>query len=317
MGKLLDLTGQRFGKLTAIRFKGREGNKTMWECVCDCGGSCTIVANYLRTGSTKSCGCLQKSGVNKLNITGEVYGQLTAISNTGKQNANGCYIWNFKCSCGNLLEREIGNLRSRRHHARCDDCNSKATSERVSTHRTPKNDKVYKSWCKIKERCFNQNDKSYKDYGGKGVTMYSDWVDDFVAYRDHIGNPPDDGFRYSIDRLDNNVGYFPNNLRWATYHQQARNKTHQVNNKSGFMGVCWEEKKWPNNKLSTLYANAQWKALDGKTQKKCFSVKKYGEELAFFMACEYREQQINLLNLQGAGYTEGHGKVKSFTGATI
>lgn len=317
MGKLLDLTGQKFGRLTAIRLKGREGVKTLWECDCECGNSYTTAANYLRNGDTKSCGCLIKSGVNKLDITGEVYGQLTAISNTGKQNANGCYIWTFKCSCGNFLEREIGNLRSRRYSAKCEDCNSKATSERTSTHRTPKNDKVYKSWCKIKERCFNQNDKSYKDYGGKGVTMYPAWVDDFVAYRDHVGTPPDDGLRYSIDRLDNNVGYFPNNLRWATYHQQARNKTHQANNKSGFMGVCWEEKKWPNNKVGTLYANAQWKALDGKTQKKCFSVKKYGEELAFFMACEYREQQINLLNLQGAGYTEGHGKVKSIIGATV
>lgn len=117
--------------------------------------------------------------------------------------------------------------------------------------------------------------------------------------------------------LVNNIGYFPYNLRWATDHQQARNKAHQVNNTSGVMGVLWEDKKWPNNKDSTLYAKAQWIDLEGKCKRKHFSAKLYGEELAFFMACEYREQQINLLNLQGAGYTEGHGKVKSVIGATI
>lgn len=317
MGKLLDLTGQKFGRLTAIRFKGREGTKTLWECVCECGNSYTTAANYLRTGDTKSCGCLMQSGVNKLDITGEVYGQLTAISNTGKQNANGCYIWNFKCSCGELLEREIGNLRHRRESAKCDACNSIATSGRMATHRTPKGDKVYKSWCKIKERCFNPNDKSYKDYGGKGVTMYPAWINDFVAYRDHVGTPPKDGLRYSIDRLDNNIGYFPNNLRWATDELQARNKTLTKSNTTGIVGVHWDDKKWPNSENSTLYAIARWNELDGRPTKKCFSVKKYGEELAFFMACEYREQQINLLNLQGAGYTEGHGKVKSIMGATV
>jgi hypothetical protein len=317
VGKLLDLTGQKFGRLTAMRFKGREGTKTLWECVCECGNSYTTAANYLRTGDTKSCGCLMQSGVNKLDITGEVYGQLTAISNTGKQNANGCYIWNFKCSCGELLEREIGNLRHRRESAKCDVCNSIATSGRMATHRTPKGDKVYTSWRKIKERCFNPNDKSYKDYGAVGITLCDEWREDFTAFRDHIGQPPKDGKRYSVDRIDNNIGYFPNNVRWATDELQARNKTLTKSNITGIVGVYWDDKKWPNSENSTLYAIARWNELDGRPMKKSFSAKKYGEELAFFMACEYREQQINLLNLQGAGYTEGHGKVRSVIGAII
>lgn len=256
-------------------------------------------------------------GVRTLDITGEVYGQLTAISNTGEKNNNGSYIWNFECSCGNTLKREIGNIRFRPESATCKDCFRKKMAAHKTTHGTPKNDKTYKSWSKIKERCFNPNDACYPRYGAVGITLCDEWREDFTAFRDHIGQPPKDGKRYSVDRIDNNIGYFPNNVRWATDFQQSRNKGKQVNNTSGVAGVNWEDKIWPCGKNSTLYATAQWKGLNKEHHKKSFSVKKYGEELAFFMACEYREQMINLLNLQGAGYTEGHGKVKSVIGATV
>jgi len=256
-------------------------------------------------------------GVRTLDITGEVYGQLTAISNTWEKNNNGSYIWNFECSCGNTLKREIGNIRFRPESATCTGCFRKKMAVHKTTHGTPKNDKVYISWRKIKERCFNPNDPCYPRYGAVGLTLCDEWKDNFPAFRDHIGQPPKDGKRYTVDRIDNSLGYVPDNIRWATGEQQSRNKGKQLNNTSGASGVNWEDKMWPCGKNFTRYAVAQWKGLDRRNNKKCFSAKKYGEELAFFMACEYREQQINLLNLQGAGYTEGHGKVKSITGATV
>lgn len=253
-------------------------------------------------------------GSRALDITGEIYGQLTAVSSTGDKNNNGSYIWNFKCSCGNTLQREIGSIRFRPEGASCPECFRKKMAIHKTTHGTPKNDKVYKTWCKIKERCFNPNDKCYPRYGAIGITLYEMWRDNFVAFRDYIGQPPKDGKRYSVDRLDNSIGYFPDNIRWATDIQQARNKGKQVNNTSGVSGVNWEDKTWPCGKNSTLYAIVQWKGLNKEYHKKSFSAKKYGEELAFFMACEYRDKMINLLNLQGAGYTEGHGKIKSIKG---
>jgi hypothetical protein len=165
----------------------------------------------------------------------------------------------------------------------------------------------YKSWTKIKERSFNKNDPCYPHYGAKGVVMCDEWVDDFLAFYQHIGPKPDDGNRYSVDRIDNTLGYEPYNVRWATYAQQARNKNGLSKaNKTGVIGVSWEDKLHPNKVNSTMYAVAQWKTINGKPRKKSFSVKKYGEELAFFMACEYRDYQIDLLNLQGAGYTDQH-----------
>lgn len=310
MTKAIDISGVRYGKLVAVRRTDQKKHSTfIWECLCDCGKQHFTSLNNLRNGHTKSCGCLKlQQESRRLDITGEVYGQLTAIKNTFKQNNNGCYIWEFSCSCGNIIEREIGNLRFRREGAKCGSCNSKASSLRNTTHGTPKSDKIYKAWCKIKERCFNPNDKSYPDYGAKGITMQEDWINDFIKFRDYIGEQPNDGQRYSVDRIDNSKGYQEGNIRWATYFQQARNKTKSSANKSGVTGVRFEDKKWPNSEGSTRYAVAQWKGLNGEPHKKCFSFKKYGEELAFFLACEYREQMIALLNLQGAGYSENHGK---------
>ena len=127
-----------------------------------------------------------------------------------------------------------------------------------------------------------------------------------MAFYNYIGPKPTDGQHYTVDRIDNARGYEEGNVRWATAKQQARNKGNMSNNTSGVKGVQWDNKKHPTGDKYSLYAKATWSTLGGKVRNKAFSVKKYGEELAFFMACEYREQQVLLLNLQGAGYTQGH-----------
>ena len=57
MGKLIDLTGQKFGKLTVVDRAANRGKETMWNCICECGNSTTVGSGCLRSGSTKSCGC--------------------------------------------------------------------------------------------------------------------------------------------------------------------------------------------------------------------------------------------------------------------
>ena len=89
--RIRDLTGQRFGKLTVVSFKGREKNKTLWNCLCDCGNACVASTGSLTTGSTTSCGC--KNRENKANIdslrTGFVDGtSVTAIDGRRKTNRN-------------------------------------------------------------------------------------------------------------------------------------------------------------------------------------------------------------------------------------
>ena len=116
-----------------------------------------------------------------------------------------------------------------------------------------------------------------------------------------------------IDHLDGvRTNSAIENLREASRELNRRNTAMSVRNNSGVTGVSLKI----SGGKPTSY-RATWALLDKTPQEKNFALSKYGEELAFFMACEYREQMINLLNLQGAGYTEGHGKVKSVIEATI
>lgn len=237
-------------------------------------------------------------------ITNQKFGNLTAISNTGKTSSNRYYIWLFKCDCGNLEERSTQSLKSMEKGGKCKLCVIDNLKSRFIKHSSC-NSKVYNTWENIKDRCLNTRSRSYHRYGGAGITIQEDWINDFVKFRDYIGNPPDDGQRWSIDRIDNSLGYQEGNIRWATYSEQNRNKTKRRKNSLGITGVYF----WKNSNYSDLGRyTARWSNLEGKHCRKSFSVKEYGEELAFFLACEYREQMINLLNLQGAGYTERHGK---------
>lgn len=80
----------------------------------------------------------------------------------------------------------------------------------------------YRTWTAIKRRCFNKNTADYEDYGGRGITVSNEWINDFQAFYDHIGPKPSD--KYSIDRIDNNGNYEPGNVRWATASEQMKNQ---------------------------------------------------------------------------------------------
>ena len=93
----LDLTGQKFGKLTVIReSKERKGGRVTWECECDCGKPELILATAknLRNGTTQSCGCLKRK-----DLTGQKFGKLTAIRATNERK-HGSVVWECECDCG-------------------------------------------------------------------------------------------------------------------------------------------------------------------------------------------------------------------------
>ena len=104
MGKIIDISGQRFGRLIALEVIGRDNRgEKIWHCLCDCGKTKNVLSSNLRKGLTQSCGCLQKERAGEKvpikDLTNQEFGKLKAIEPTEKR-LNGQVIWRCKCSCG-------------------------------------------------------------------------------------------------------------------------------------------------------------------------------------------------------------------------
>jgi hypothetical protein len=109
----------------------------------------------------------------------------------------------------------------------------------------------YNTWSNMRRRCNNVNDKYYKNYGGRGISVCDEWNNSFLRFIEDMGNKPNPN--YSIDRIDNNKGYYKENCRWADRTTQNNNQRVRKDNKSGVKGVFYDNarKVW----TSVLYKN--------------------------------------------------------------
>lgn len=100
--------------------------------------------------------------------------------------------------------------------------------------------KEYICWISIKQRCLNPNSQAHQNYGGAGITICDKWKDNFEAFLSDVGNAPCSSA--SLDRIDNNKGYEPDNVRWVNHSVQSVNRKIFKNNTSGYKGVNWHKK---------------------------------------------------------------------------
>lgn len=89
------------------------------------------------------------------------------------------------------------------------------------------NKRIYKAWCHIKDRCYNQNCKDYANYGERGITVCDEWINNSQAFYNWAIN---NGYEsnLTLDRIDVNGNYSPDNCRWVDRKQQARNRRNTI-----------------------------------------------------------------------------------------
>lgn len=159
----------------------------------------------------------------KINEVGNKHGKLTVIKEYGRTHGGvGEVLWFCMCDCGGSLATAGSALRSERTK-QCKNCTSKGIIKRNSKHlhaHRIKKTSTYKSWANMYTRSTNLNRKQSKDYVSRGITMCDRWFD-FENFLADMGERPDG---MSIDRINNDLGYYKENCRWADSKTQNNNK---------------------------------------------------------------------------------------------
>lgn len=160
-GQYIDLKGQKFGKLKVIEFYEKTPKQTKWLCECECGNQCVVYSSHLKSGHTKSCGCISKERIKNLNFK-------TGLSQT----------------------------------------------------------KLYRVYRNMLNRCYWEKSDMFKHYGARGIEVCDDWKNKengFEVFSEWaFNNGYNEGL--TLDRIDCNKGYCPENCRWVDAYVQANNK---------------------------------------------------------------------------------------------
>lgn len=230
---ILDLVGYEFNKCKVIEkapiHKTKSGQySTYWICECFCGNRFEANSQSIRKGKIKSCGCYYDFDLSKQKRhIGEKYNRLTIIDYIPKEERkNVQYNYLCKCDCGNIIPASINRLKN--GHTKSCGCLKDEVKQNIgSLNRKYKisNKRLYSIYKVMTRRCLDSTDMRYKDYGGRGITICDEWMgekgfDNFCEWS--ISN----GYKenLTIDRINVDGNYEPNNCRWITNKEQQNNR---------------------------------------------------------------------------------------------
>lgn len=172
-------------------------------------------------------------------LTGRKFGRLTVVGlqDTGTRKT----YWICQCDCGNLkLVRsdslQCGAIKSCGCMKKEQDSKnlmaSEAKKKYMQTGEKVGGTRLYSIWQGMKSRCYNEHDARYDRYGGRGITICDKWKYDFIAFK-RWAEAHGYADNLTIDRVDNDLGYSPDNCRWATNEEQCRNRSTNIKIKIG------------------------------------------------------------------------------------
>ena len=231
------LVNERFGNLTVLEFEGMDKHHhSLWLCQCDCGNQIVVSRSHLTSGNTSSCGC-RKRMTRYEDISGERFGRLTVIR-FDHINVRHQSCWLCQCDCGNQIVVQASSLHSG-NTASCG-CYKKDRARETKTTHGLTGTRIYRVWQNMQNRCTNEKCEAYHRYGGRDISVCDEW-NEFENFRDWAN---DSGYsvELSLDRIDNDKGYSPENCRWADQRTQSNNRS--SNNVVEFHGIRHTVAEW-------------------------------------------------------------------------
>jgi hypothetical protein len=253
----IDLVGKVYKNLTVLGYAETEKGRGRWRCACTCGKEILVLGTNLKSGNTKSCGCTIAKDLKN----GDVFGRLTVVCR--RENIGFSRAYQCLCECGATaivrsdflrkgITRSCGCLAREQAAAAC---KSRSTKHGLCSRASPHS--LFQTWAGMHDRCSNPNSKRYKDYGGRGIRVCQRWgeFDLFVA---DIGPKPSPS--HSIDRIDNDGPYSPENCRWATRKEQARNTRRNVMITHDGETLCLQD--W-SARIGVDHRRLQWRYAKG------------------------------------------------------
>lgn len=217
----IDEKGNVYGRLTVVkRAENTDKGQAQWLCKCKCGSNPIVEGSSLRSGNTTSCGCKRIESLQLLptqadDLTGQIFERLK-VRFRGFNDPGGRAQWWCECICGN--GKLIPGWRLRNNSTKScgclelenqiNNCNKRTVIHGLHEH------PLYRKFQSIKARCYNIDNKSYHNYGGKGVKVCEEWLIDFKSFYDWaMMNGWEQGKELSVDRVNNDGDYCPENCR--------------------------------------------------------------------------------------------------------